>query len=112
MAGKLFVLLCSCSASEEWEETHIQPVSSLSGTSGRTLVCISKCVDYYVTVSNYTEYKDTYCWNEYYTVGSGGSDYYTGGEYDPGNLSATEQWRISLILRSTGSGNYTGAVRI
>lgn len=87
MAGKLFVLLCSCSASEEWEETHIQPVSSLPGTSGRTLVCISKCVDYYVTVGNYTEYKDTYCWNEYYTVGSGGSDYYTGGEYDPGNFN-------------------------
>lgn len=54
----------------------------------RTMVCISKCVDYYVTVGNYSVYKDTYCWNEYYAVGGGGTgDYYSGGEYDPGDFN-------------------------
>lgn len=84
----LVFLLCSCSSFEEWEEEPVKQTSSSLGVPMRTMVCISKCVDYYVTVGNYSVYKDTYCWNEYYPIGGGGTgDYYTGGEYDPGDFN-------------------------
>lgn len=52
----------------------------------RTMITINKCVDSYVTVGDYTEYKGTHCWTEYYSTGggSGGDSYYQGNEYDPG----------------------------
>lgn len=51
----------------------------------RTMIAINKCVDSYVTVGDYTEYKGTHCWTEYYSTGGGGEDsYYQGNEYDPG----------------------------
>lgn len=52
----------------------------------RTMIAINKCVDSYVTVGDYTEYKGTHCWTEYYSTGSGsgGDSYYQGNEYDPG----------------------------
>lgn len=88
VAGYCMLLLGSCSSFADMDEEPVKQVSSSLGVPMRTMICISKCVDYYVTVGNYSEYKDTYCWNEYYPVGGGGSgDYYTGGEYDPGDFN-------------------------
>lgn len=85
----LVSLACSCSSTEEWDEKEMKQISSaIPGTSTRAMLCVSKCVDYYVTVGNVSVYKDTYCWNEYYAVGGGGGDdYYSGGEYNPGDFN-------------------------
>lgn len=86
VAGYCMLLLGSCSSFEELEEEPVKQVSSPLGVPMRTMVCISKCVDYYVTVGSYTEYKGTRCWNEYYSIGGGGGEY-SGGEYNPGNFN-------------------------